>query len=75
MQDPPRVRVVLDGQIVGEVDVTEPRWQIYRFKVDKSGDTIPISGVDHRIEVHLVNNPDDAYNNRQLRVDWVRIGR
>lgn len=103
MQDPPRMRVVLDGEVVGEVDVTEPRWQIYRFKViGKSGDTLPvsdlvgktgdtipnpgaigscpqispqISGSDHRIEVHLVNNPDDAYNNRQLRVDWVRMGK
>jgi len=32
-------------------------------------------GDGHRIEIHLTNGPDDAYNYRYLHVDWVRIRR
>lgn len=65
---PPKMRVVLDGKNLGESVVKEPGWHLYRFKTHIKGDT-------HRIEVHLTNNPDDAYNHRYLHVDWVRIRR
>ncbi|MDQ1334657.1 MAG: hypothetical protein QG552_1607, partial [Thermodesulfobacteriota bacterium] len=62
----PRMRVVLDGGEVGECDVDEAQWRLYRFGVR-------MSGGKHRIEVQLTNNPDDAYNYRYLHVDYIRI--
>ena len=63
---PPRMKVLLDGKTVGECFVDKPFWRIYRFKT-------AMKGVKHRLEVHLVNNPEDAYNHRYLHVDWVEI--
>ncbi|MCX5814187.1 MAG: hypothetical protein NT178_16830 [Proteobacteria bacterium] len=66
MEIAPLMRVVVDGKIVGECFVEEPSWRVYRFRVNlKAG--------KHRVEIHLVNNPDDAYNHRYLYVDWIRF--
>jgi len=63
---PPEMKVMLDGKEVGECFVDAPQWRIYGFETEmKPG--------EHRIEVHLTNNPDDAYNYRYLHVDWIRI--
>ena len=66
LNEPPRMQVSLDGGSIGEIDVREPFWHIYRFAT-KAEDGA------HRLEVRLVNNPDDAYNQRYLAVDWVRV--
>ena len=54
------------GRSIGEIDVREPFWHIYRFAV-KAEDGA------HRVEVRLVNNPVDAHNQRYLAADWVRV--
>jgi hypothetical protein len=66
MDIPPLMRITIDGKIVGECPVEGPSWRIYRFRANlKNG--------KHRAEIHLVNNPDDAYNYRYLYVDWVKF--
>ena len=66
MDLPPKMRVVLDGKVVGECFVDEPQWMLYRFKAKmKPG--------KHRVEVRLTNNPDDGYGYRYLHLDRVRL--
>ena len=63
---PPVMRVVLNGHMVSDTEVREPFWHNYRFE------TILKDG-KNKLEIWLVNNPEDAYNHRYLSVDWVRI--
>ena len=66
MQTPPRMEMRLDGQRVGLTPVAKARWRVYSFDV-------PWPPGQHTLSLHLVNNPDDAYNHRYLHVDWVRV--
>ena len=52
--------------MVSDTEVREPFWHNYRFE------TILKDG-KNKLEIWLVNNPEDAYNHRYLSVDWVRI--
>jgi hypothetical protein len=63
---PPVMRVVLNGHMLTDTEVREPFWHKYRF------DTILKDG-KNKLEIWLINNPEDAYNHRYLSVDWVRI--
>ena len=63
---PPRMRIRLDGVNIGECFVDKPSWCIYEFST-------AMSDGKHRLEVSLINNPDDAYNHRYLHLDWIKI--
>jgi hypothetical protein len=63
---PPRMRIRLDGVNIGECFVDKPSWCIYEFNT-------AMSDGKHRLEVSLINNPDDAYNHRYLHLDWIKI--
>ena len=65
---PPRMQIFLDGKVLGECDVKEPFWHIYRFEAGNG-----VAPGKHRIEIRLINNPEDVYNWRTLSVDWVQV--
>ena len=60
------MRIRLDGVNIGECSVDNPSWRIYEFNT-------AMSDGKHRLEVSLINNPDDAYNHRYLHLDWIKI--
>lgn len=77
IEKPPIMRVVLNGRVLGEYAVKEPVWHLYRFDLGgfdlRGPNPVPKQNMKNRLEIHLVNNPDDAYNLRYLNIDWVRL--